>query len=336
MTKVIQDFVFELSDLAIHYGSLVAIPGLSAQCPGGAVGLLGPNGAGKSSLIKAILGLVRPVRGGAKVLGIDAVRNPIAVRRRVGYVPESAGHFPGLTGFENVAYAGQIAGMPRGEARRRAHEVLEYVGMDEERYRPAETYSTGMKQKMKIAAALIHDPDLVLLDEPTNGLDPKARREVLELIHDLGNNKGLNIVLSSHLLEDVESVCSSILVLAKGVLRASGPLSVLKERLAGSRVQLTVFGEAERFLELLKNRGFEAYASDPLSPEDCIVKLTDGQEPRVLLKMAREAGVQIRRFLPRGATLEEVFMESLVSTMVEPHGPPAADSGGGQSSTENR
>src|SRR5262249_48544746 len=152
------------------------------------------------------------------------------VRRRVGYMPENAVVFPGMTGFENVAYAGLIAGMPRGEARRRAHEVLEYVGAGEERYRDVDEYSQGMRQRIKLASALVHDPSLLMLDEPTNGLDPAGRAEILALIRDLGHVKGINVLFSSHVLDDVEAVCDSILLLVRGRLRAAGTIAQLKER----------------------------------------------------------------------------------------------------------
>jgi ABC-2 type transport system ATP-binding protein len=289
----------------------VAISSLDADGPAGAVGLLGPKGAGKSSLIKAILGLLRPAAGRVVVLGHEVPRHAVEARRRVGYMPESAVAFPGMTGFENVAYAGAISGMPRGESRRRAHEVLEYVGCGEERYRAIEEYSQGMRQRIKLASALVHDPELLLLDEPTNGLDPSGRSEILELIRDLGHEKGINVLLSSHLLEDVEAVCDHVLVLARGELKAAGSIAELKHRFAGERVRVTVEGSAARFLELAAARGFETILPDPLDPSDCLVKLPDGAPPRSVLDVALEAQVRVRRFVPRRASLEEVFLESI-------------------------
>jgi len=309
--------VIELAGLTVRYGKNVAIQTLDAHCPAGAVGLLGPNGAGKSSLIKAVLGLLQPSAGSVRVLGHEVPRHALEVRRRVGYMPESAVAFPGMTGFENVAYAGSIAGMPRGEARRRAHEVLEYVGCGEERYRAIEEYSQGMRQRIKLASALVHDPELLLLDEPTNGLDPSGRSEILELIRDLGHEKGIHVLLSSHVLDDVEAVCDHVLVLARGELKVAGSIAELKARYAGARVRLTIDGEAggaARFLELAQTRGFEALLPDPLDPRECLVKLKDGVAPQALLRVALESGVRVRRFVPRGASLEEVFLETIDPT----------------------
>jgi ABC-2 type transport system ATP-binding protein len=303
--------VVRFDGVVVRYGKQVAVPGLDLAMPRGSVGLLGPNGAGKSTLIKAMLGLVRASAGSIEVLGLDVARHSIEVRRRVGYMPESAVAFPSMTGFENVAYAGQISGMPRGEARRRAHEVLEYVGCGEERYRAIEEYSQGMRQRVKLASALVHDPDLVLLDEPTNGLDPSGRVEILHLVRDLGHEQGVSVVLSSHLLDDVESVCDHVVVLARGEAKASGSIAQLEQRIAGETVRLTVDGDATPFVEAARARGLDAAFSDALDSSDCLVRLPPGGDPGVVLRLARECGVRLRRFVPRHASLEEVFLETL-------------------------
>ncbi len=315
-TRVIDSAVpvFELRELTVRYGKNVAISGLTAVGPPGAVGLLGPNGAGKSSLIKAILGLIRPAAGELRVLGFEVPRQALEVRRRVGYMPESAVSFPGMTGFENVAYAGSIAGMPRGEARRRAHEVLEYVGCGEERYRQLDEYSQGMRQRIKLACGLVHDPELLLLDEPTNGLDPSGRTEILDLIRDLGHAKRMNVLVSSHLLDDVEYVCDDVIVMARGELKAAGSITELKGRLAGERVRLTLEGDSARFLALATEQGFEPLLPDPLDPSECFVKVPAGGSAATILKVALESGVRVRRFVPRRASLEEVFLETLERT----------------------
>jgi ABC-2 type transport system ATP-binding protein len=303
--------VFELDSLVIRYDRFTAIDGLSATIPPGPVGLLGPNGAGKSSLIKAALGLVRPAAGSLRVLGFDVPREALEVRRRVGYMPENAVVFPGMTGFENVAYAGLIAGMPRGEARRRAHEVLEYVGAGEERYRGVDEYSQGMRQRIKLASALVHDPQLLLLDEPTNGLDPAGRAEILALIRDLGHAKGIDVLFSSHVLDDVEAVCDSILLLARGRLRAAGTIAELKQRFAGDRVRLTLDGGAKEFVAAARGRGIDAVLTDPLDADECLVRLEPGADARLLLAIALERKLRVRRFVPRRTSLEEVFLDSL-------------------------
>src|SRR5947208_2378773 len=199
--------VVTLEDVTVRYGKQAALRGVTTTFEPGAVGLLGPNGAGKSTMIKALLGFLVPERGRMRVLGLDVAEAPLDIRARVGYMPESDAHIPGMNAVSFVAYCGELAGLPRVDAMQRAHEVLFYVGLGEARYRNVETYSTGMKQRIKLAQALVHDPDLLFLDEPTNGMDPKGRDEMLELVRDLAHNKGVNLILSSHLLPDVEYTC---------------------------------------------------------------------------------------------------------------------------------
>ena len=231
--------IIELSKLSVRYGVRTVLDGLDATVAGGAVGLLGPNGAGKSTLIKTLLGLLPAAAGHAKVLGEDVATHAFKLRRRVGYMPERDAAFPGLTGFQAVFYAGRLCGMPEADARRRAHEVLLFAGLEEARYREVSTYSTGMRQRVKLAQSLVHDPDLLFLDEPTNGLDPKGRREMLDLIRELAHRKGIHVVLSSHLLRDVEEVCHSVVVLQGGKLVRHEQLSTLARgaRAVGARRQ---------------------------------------------------------------------------------------------------
>src|SRR4026207_269052 len=220
--------VVALDNVSVVYGRNAALRGVTTAFTGGAVGLLGPNGAGKSTMIKALLGFVPPPSGQMRVLGLDVARSPLEIRARVGYMPESDAHIPGMNAVAFVAYCGELAGLPRGDATQRAHEVLFYVGLGEARYRNVETYSTGMKQRIKLAQALVHDPDLLFLDEPTHGMDPKGRDEMLELIRDLGHNKGVNLILCSHLLPDVEYCCERVVVMDKARIAAAGPIAELK------------------------------------------------------------------------------------------------------------
>src|SRR6266545_1952368 len=169
------DAVVQLDDVTVIYGKNQALKNVSAKFAKGAVGLLGPNGAGKSTMLKALLGFVKPDQGRMTVLDMDVAHAPLAIRARIGYMPESDSHIPGMNAVSFVAYCGQLAGLPAVDAMQRAHEVLYYVGLGEARYRNIETYSTGMKQRIKLAQALVHDPDLLFLDEPTNGMDPKGR-----------------------------------------------------------------------------------------------------------------------------------------------------------------
>ena len=194
----------------------------------GAAGLLGPNGAGKSTLLKALLGFIQPTRGSMRVLNLDVAHHPLEIRARLGYMPESDAHIPGMNAVTFVSYCAQLAGLSQTDAMQRAHEVLYYVGLGEARYRNLDTYSTGMRQRIKLAQALVHDPDLLFLDEPTNGMDPKGREEMLELIRDLAHNKGVNVILSSHLLPDVEATCDRVVVLHRGAVVAHGSIRELK------------------------------------------------------------------------------------------------------------
>ena len=187
--------VVQADHLSVRYGKNFALNDVTAVFPPGAVGLLGPNGAGKSTLLKSLLGFLVPEKGSMKVLGLDVARSPLEIRERIGYMPESDSHIPGMNAVSFVAYCAQLSGLPATDAMQRAHEVLYYVGLGEARYRNLETYSTGMKQRIKLAQAIVHDPDLLFLDEPTNGMDPKGRDEMLELIHDLGHNTGVNLIL---------------------------------------------------------------------------------------------------------------------------------------------
>src|SRR5437762_11829303 len=175
-------------------------------------------------MLKALLGLISTDSGTMHVLGLDVASAALEIRARIGYMPENDAQIPGMTAVSFVAYCGELSGLPSADAMQRAHEVLFYVGLGEARYRNVETYSTGMKQRIKLAQALVHDPDLLLLDEPTNGMDPTGREEMLALVHDLGHNKGVNLILSSHLLPDVEYACDYVVVLDKGQIATQGPI----------------------------------------------------------------------------------------------------------------
>src|SRR5205814_5662682 len=256
--------VVTLESVTVTYGRNPALRDVTSSFAGGAIGLLGPNGAGKSTLIKALLGFVTPSNGRMRVLGLDVADAPLDIRARVGYMPESDAHIPGMNAVSFVAYCGELAGLPRVDAMQRAHEVLFYVGLGEARYRNVETYSTGMKQRIKLAQALVHDPDLLFLDEPTNGMDPKGRDEMLELVRDLAHNKGVNLILSSHLLPDVEYTCDHVVVLDRGSVAASGPIAGLKQprgRVYELRVK-TPDGGMEPFLAQLQAAGIDCHASD--------------------------------------------------------------------------
>src|SRR6187455_3061932 len=253
--------VVELESVNVRYAKNWALRDVTASFPGGAVGLLGPNGAGKSTLIKSVLGLISPDGGQMRVLGLDVRHSPLQIRSRIGYMPESDAHFPQMNAVSFVAYCGELSGLPRADAMQRAHEVMYYVGLGEARYRTIDQYSTGMKQRIKLAQALVHDPDLLFLDEPTNGMDPKGRDEMLELIRDIAHNKGVNLILSSHLLPDVEHTCDHVVVLDKGSIAAAGPIEALKGP-AGRVYEMRVKGDSHAFIEVLRREGYECHDTD--------------------------------------------------------------------------
>ncbi len=299
--------VVTLESVSVAYGNRPALKEVSALFAPGATGLLGPNGAGKSTLLKSLLGFLVPASGRMNVLGLDVAHAPLDIRRRIGYMPETDAHIPGMNAVAFVAYCGQLAGLPPTDAMQRAHEVLYYVGLGEARYRNVETYSTGMKQRIKLAQALVHDPDLLFLDEPTNGMDPKGRDEMLALVRDLAHEKQINLILSSHLLPDVEFTCDRVVVLDKGAVVAQGPIDTLK----GSRRQvfeLRIKGDRAAFAGVLAASGFECHQAD----EDVMrVFVPDGQGAQALFAAAARESVQVRHLKPSIPTLEDVFAKAV-------------------------
>jgi ABC-2 type transport system ATP-binding protein len=301
------DAAVTLDSLTVEYGKNRALAGVTAKFPVGAVGLLGPNGAGKSTMIKSLLGFITPTQGSMRVLGLDVTTHAQEIRSRIGYMPENDGHVPGMNAVSFVAYCGELSGLPAVDAMQRAHEVLYYVGLGEARYRNVETYSTGMKQRIKLAQALVHDPDLLFLDEPTNGMDPKGRDEMLELIRDLGHNKNVSLILCSHLLPDVEYTCDHLVVLDKGRIATSGRIGELKGP-AGSVFELRVKGDADAFVEILRASGLECHATD----EDVMrVFVPGGKTARDVFALAAAHGVQVRHLRASVPTLEDVFAKAV-------------------------
>ncbi len=299
--------LIELRKLTVAYGSFVALKGLDAAVEGSAIGLLGPNGAGKSTLLKTLLGHVRPKEGSARVLDVDARTRPLAVRAKIGYVSERDCYIPGLSAVESVAYAGALSGLKRADALSRSHEMLNYVGLAEARYRHVETYSTGMKQRLKLAQALVHDPSLLLLDEPTNGMDPKGREDMLALVRDVAFSKGIPVLLSSHLLPDVETVCSTVLVLRGGEIAAQGEIEALKRGGEGA-FHVRVKGDAAAFAASVRALGATV---KEIGTDDFRIVTGNGLGPDDLVAAAAETGVELRRLVPDRVSLEDVFLGTL-------------------------
>lgn len=291
----------EALGLAKSYSRVKALDGLSLSLAGGAVGLLGRNGAGKSTFLKILLGFVRPDAGEVRVFGENPGRNPLEVRRRLGYMPEAESFIPGASAVDTVHLAARLSGLPDVDALQRAHRVLGYVGLREERYRDVAGYSTGMKQKVKLAQAVVHHPKLLLLDEPTAGLDPIAREEMLALIRDLAQGKGIDVLLSTHILSDVEAVCSRVVVLHRGKLVLEENLRTMMED-PGGAYEVRVKGDREAYLRALGAAGLQGEASG-----DDRVRAAPQEGSAPLLRAAVAAGVQIRALARLRSTLEDRF-----------------------------
>jgi len=298
--------LFQFEGVTKTYGSVVALDNLSVTAPAGAIGLLGPNGSGKTTMIRALLGLTRVDRGSGQVLGMDFRHRQLDIRRAVGFVPEDECLFPHVVGVEFVTYAGELVGMSTKDAMQRSHEVLDYVGLGEARYRKVESYSTGMKQRLKLASAIVHDPQLLILDEPTNGMDPRGREDLLELARDLVHNKGMSLLFSSHLLPDVESVCDEIIVLGRGKLLTEGNIQQLKQ-LHNRSFEVRLKADARPFAERLSALGCRAQMRD----DSLLVQIPDGRTQQLLWEVAAQERVQIRNLRPQRSTLEEVFLKAL-------------------------
>ncbi|NLF71546.1 MAG: ABC transporter ATP-binding protein [Candidatus Anammoximicrobium sp.] len=253
--------LFELIAVTHDYGRVRALCDVSLVVEAGAIGLVGQNGAGKSTLLQILLGLIRPTQGVARVLGLDVRTAGVRVRGRVGYMPERGSLVPGLRGVEYVALAGQLSGMPRRQSLRRAHEVLSYLGLEEARYRYLEQYSVGMKQRLKLAAALVHDPRVLLLDEPTAGLDPDGRTAMLGVLRALAQRPNRSLILSSHLLGDIERVCQTAVILDRGAVVRTGRIEEFRQAQA-KRFRIRCSGDARALLDHLRCQGVEVQAAE--------------------------------------------------------------------------
>jgi ABC-2 type transport system ATP-binding protein len=320
--------LLELRDLAKRYGAVTALHNVTARVSGRIVGLLGPNGAGKSTLLKCLLGLI-PFDGHAAVLGLPARTEGAAIRDRVGYMPESEAMLMGMSAVELCAYAAQLSGLPRTEAMQRAHAALYFAGLEDKRYQPIESYSTGMKQRVKLAQALVHDPELLFLDEPTNGLDPRAREEMLALIRELPERRGCAIILSTHLLPDVERVCDQAVIMHKGTMRFSGSIEELRRSRGGEGEYIVEVKErAEQLVAALRAAGATSQVTSPLTAS---LILPEGADTRLAFAAAKTAGAQIRRIEIRRDSLEAAFLRVIGEATALPAVAAAASASGGAS-----
>jgi ABC-2 type transport system ATP-binding protein len=302
--------VATITDLTVRYGKKIAVDGLTVEIPEGCVGLLGPNGAGKTTLLKTLLGFLNPSSGSGEVLGLNVAKDGLKLRQKIGLMPEIDCHIPGMNAVTFVAFCGEMAGMPAAQALRRAHETLQYCRLGEARYRNLETYSTGMKQKVKLAQALVHGPKLLFLDEPTNGLDPEGRDEMLNLIRDVSHGKGLNVVVSSHLMPDIERTCDTVVVMQRGKMVRQGSIAELR---ATDSVQYTVdLREASAVFQAQLEAAGATLLSSLGSHYRFEFEQPNGADiGALMLRIAQQTGAQVRGFEPAIRSLEDVFLEAI-------------------------
>jgi len=299
----IEGWLLELDGLNRWYGTFHALKDVTLKLPPGRIGLLGPNGAGKSTLLKLLLGLMPPSSGRGWVLGHDLQRAGPTLRRLIGFMPEAESLVPGLRGSEYVALAGELYGMPRREASRRAHEVLSYLELEEARYRKLEEYSTGMKQRLKLAQALVHDPPVLLLDEPTSGLDPSGRDAMLRLLLALGTDHGKSVLLSTHLLGDVERVCDTVVILHHGEVLLQGSVAQLRTK-RQDRYLLTLEGNPQGFVEDLRVEGAKVVHKNN---QEIAVEVPPNWTTRTFFLLADNHSLVIRNMQQDEENLEALF-----------------------------
>ena len=308
-------YIIEADRLGKTYGNLQALTNVSVRVPPGTIGLLGPNGAGKSTFIKCLLNLETPTTGTARVLGRDIRAAHRASRESVGYSPEQDCHIAGMAGCEYVTYCGQLSGMPLRIARQRTHEILDLVGMGQERYRLVDTYSTGMRQRIKLAQALVHDPKLIFLDEPTNGLDPSGREHILKLIGSLRRDLGISVVMSSHLLRDIERVCDRVIIIGHGRMLEHDRIAALKSR-HRRIVEIAPTSARDRFVTALGEGG--AKVTSLSNGRLRVESASDSVE--WILELMRARGLPPAEIVANPDALHELFVQSIANA--GPDAPP--------------
>ena len=301
---MVDETLVELNHISKSFGSVRALSDVSLKIRPGVTGLLGPNGSGKSTLIKILLGLLQSDGGTTSVLGLDPKRQAREIRSRVGFMPEDDCYIENVEAVEMVRFAARLNGQPSLESLRRAHEILDFCGVQEERYRLIDTFSTGMRQKVKFAQAIVHDPQILIMDEPTSGLDPEERQIMLRRIRNLSERAGMAIIISTHILPDVEAVCDDVLILSRGKLRLAGSLESLTT--TAPELYIKVLGSAEQLIDSLSCAGFNALSTDRGE-----ILVHEPAEVARIWSCAKETGVTIRSMTPAKNTLEEIFMEAV-------------------------
>jgi ABC-2 type transport system ATP-binding protein len=304
---LIEPPVIDLHGLSVSFGGRPILKNLRGDLRGKAIGLLGPNGAGKTTLIHTLLGFHQPSAGTAQIFGLDIHEQAKQIRSLIGYMPERDSFIAKMSAVHFVRLMGELSGLPSEAALERAHEALFYVGLGEARYRRLETYSLGMKQLAKLAQAIVHGPKLIFLDEPTNGLDPPARLRMIKLIREIRDSGHAHIVLSSHLLLDVEECCDEILILRDGQIAVYCNLE--EERKSNRKfLMLETRGDQTKFVKALEKLGCEYAVS---GANRLKIVLQEDVEVRDLYRIAEEEQVQLRRLSYKRDSLEDIFLKAM-------------------------
>lgn len=294
----------EIDNLTTGYGRTRVFEDVSLSFSGGIAGLVGPNGAGKTTLLRTLLGFLPFQSGRVKVCGLSLPSNALAVRARIGYMPEGESLLANLTAVEFVSYLGELSGLPRRVAMERAHAALQYVGLGEARYRTLDTYSSGMKQRVKLAQAIVHDPELLLLDEPTDGMDPSGRIEMLELLDDLGHKKNMHLIVCTHLLDDMERIADELILINEGRIvsrKFTGQFSS-QERL----YEVRIHGEPDAFAAALTTLGVKIVGN--VEGANFRISLDKRQDVAVVFSAARQANCVVLRLEPMVERAADVIL----------------------------
>jgi ABC-2 type transport system ATP-binding protein len=301
--------LISLSQIVKNYKTMRALNEVDLEIKPGITGLLGPNGAGKSTLIKVLLGLVKVTSGSGTMLGFQLGTDGRKIRGKVGYVPEDDCYIPGMSGVEVVQFSACLAGLPYVEALRRAHEILDFCGMKQERYRTIESYSTGMRQKIKFAAAIVHDPEFLILDEPTTGLDPEEREGLLKRVRYLATQleKPKSVLISTHILPDVQAICDQVVIISRGTIRRNESLETLSKPTAPT-VTVGILGDDQEFLRLLRRNNLTV---DTNPKGEHVIAGQKSELASMIWGLAQKAKVTIQSIRPAKNSLEEIFIETV-------------------------
>jgi ABC-2 type transport system ATP-binding protein len=298
---------FELDNLKVRFGNDTILDSINCNLNSRALGLLGPNGAGKSTLIRTLLGFIKPQSGTGRIAGLDIRKNSKKIRGLVGYMPEHESFIHGLSPVRLLRFMGELCGLSPGDSMERAHEILYYIGLGEVKYRNVETLSMGMQQKVKLAQALVHGPKLLILDEPTNALDPAGRKDMVRIIRDIVQNSESHVILCSHILKDVEECCEDVMVLNRGKIVLTGNIKELRQ--VDERVfDLKIKGNSDVFISDLSEKGCQCTIGDRGILR---VVLPEKEKTELLFELARKNDIQLRHFYFKRDSLEDIFLQAL-------------------------